>query len=125
MALALKFRGIKVDYFEDAVRNDPGWAALAAKFEITRAARDRPALSEAAAGAGHGDDRARASSCGRPTRRWARGWCRSTTTGLKAKFHRPGRAGARRAKAQELAQRLWDIDQAADVTPLVEALAKP
>ena len=35
MSLALKFRNIKVDYFEDAVRNDPGWAALAAKFEIS------------------------------------------------------------------------------------------
>ena len=45
--------------------------------------------------------------------------------GLKAKFIglvEPVHGGA---KAQELAQRLWSIDQAGDVTPLIEALAKP
>ena len=81
MSLALKFRNIKVGYFEDAVRNDPGWAALAAKFQISRAARDRPAVSEAAAGAGDGDHARAASSCAWPRRRWARGSCRSTTPG--------------------------------------------
>ena len=35
MALALKYRNIKFDYFSDAVRGDPGWAALAAKFQIS------------------------------------------------------------------------------------------
>jgi len=29
------------------------------------------------------------------------------------------------AKAQELAQRLWTIEEIDDVTPLIDALAKP
>ncbi len=37
MALALKFRTIKFDHFSDAVRSDPGWAPLAAKFADQRA----------------------------------------------------------------------------------------
>jgi hypothetical protein len=45
--------------------------------------------------------------------------------GLKAKFLDLVEPVHGRAKAQDLAQRLWSIDQMADVTPLVDALAKP
>ena len=119
MALALKFRNIKVAYFEDAVRNDPGWAALAAKFEISAPHEiDRlyPKLRPARVTV----TTARASSCGRPTRRWARGWCPLDDDGLKAKFHRPGRAGAWRGR-----RRSWRSgcgrSMSADVTPLIDA----
>ena len=111
MSLALKFRGIKVAYFEDAIRNDPGWSALASKFEIS---------------APHEIDRLY------PKLRPAR----VTVTTPKGKFVRQAdeAMGSRLvpldddglrakfiglvepvhgAKAQELAQRLWDIDQAA------------
>jgi len=44
--------------------------------------------------------------------------------GLRAKFHdlvEPVHGGA---KARELADRLWSIDRADNVVPLIEALAK-
>ena len=116
MSLALKFRSIKVDYFERRRAQRSGLDGAGREIRDQRAARDRPALSEAASGAGDGDDAQRASSCGRPTRRSARGSSRSTMTALKAKFIglvEPVHGGA---KAQDLAQRLWSID--ADVTPL-------
>ena len=47
---------------------------------------DRPALSAIAAGAGDGHDRARQRSRARPTRRWARASCRSTTPGSRRSF---------------------------------------
>ena len=55
---------------------------VGARIEVRdqRAARDRPALSETAPGARDRDHAPRASSSSRPTRRWARGWSRSTTT---------------------------------------------
>ena len=79
MSLALKFRDIKVGYFENAVRNDPDWAALAAKVHVSAPAeidrlypRLRPARVTVTTALAE-------NSPARPTRRWARGWCRSTT----------------------------------------------
>jgi 2-methylcitrate dehydratase PrpD len=124
LALALKFREIKFDYFSDAVRSDPGWAALAAKFQI---------------GAPHEIDRLY------PKLRPAR----VTVTTTRGKFVRQAdeALGSRlvpfdderlkdkfvnlvepvhgSARAQEFAQQLWTIEQLADVSPLVDALAKP
>ena len=45
--------------------------------------------------------------------------------GLKAKFDDLVGPAFGAARAKELAERLWAIDQADDVAPLVEALAKP
>ena len=45
--------------------------------------------------------------------------------GLKAKFIGLVERVHGGTKAQELAQRLWSIDQMPDITPLVDALAKP
>ena len=81
MGLAARYRGIKFEHFDEKTRNDPAFAEFANKLDRDGARRDRRALSEASAGARHGDDRARASSCGRPTRPGARAWCRSTTKG--------------------------------------------
>ena len=111
MALALKYRNIKVDYFGDAVRSDPGWAALAAKFQIsapTEIDRLYPKLRPA-----------------RVTVMTARGkFTRLAEEALgsrlvpldderlKAKFHDLVEPLHGRAKAQELAERLWSIDTA-------------
>ena len=81
MSLALKFRNIKFDYFERRRAQRSGLGGAGGEIRDQRAARDRPALSEAAAGARDRDHGRAASSRGRPTRRSARGWCRSTTTG--------------------------------------------
>ena len=124
MALALKFRNIKVAYFEDAVRNDAGWAALAAKFEISAPHEiDRlyPKLRPA---------RVTVTTSGGKFTRLAEEALGSRLVplddaGLKAKFIGLVEPVHGSATAQELAQRLWSIDQMGDVTPLVEALAKP
>jgi 2-methylcitrate dehydratase PrpD len=123
MALALKFRGIKVAYFEDAIRNDPGWSALAAKFEISAPheidrlyPKLRPARVTVTTPKGKFVKQADEAMGSRLVP--------LDDDGLKAKFIglvEPVHG----AKAQELAQRLWDIDQAADVTPLIDALAMP
>ncbi len=124
MSLALKFRNIKVAYFEDAVRNDPGWAGLAAKFEISAPheidrlyPKLRPARVTVTTGKGKFVRQADEALGSRLVP--------LDDDGLKAKFIglvEPVHGGA---KAQELAQRLWSIDQMPDVTPLVDALAKP
>ena len=123
MALALKFRNIKVGFFEDAVRNDPAWAALAAKFQIsapTEIDRLYPKLRPARVTV--------TTSRGQFTRMAEEALGSRLVplddNGLKAKFHDLVEPVHGRAKARELAQQLWDIDKLGDVTPLVEALAK-
>ena len=124
MALALKYRNIKFDYFSDAVRGDPGWAALAAKFHISAPHEiDRlyPKLRPA-----------------RVTVTTARGkFVRQADealgsrlvplddTGLKAKFHGLVAPVHGDERARDLAQSLWTVEELTDVTPLIEALAKP
>ena len=124
MALALKYRNIKFDYFSDAVRGDPGWAALAAKFQISAPHEiDRlyPKLRPA-----------------RVTVTTARGkFVRQADealgsrlvplddTGLKAKFHGLVAPVHGDERARDLARRLWTVEELTDVTPLIEALAKP
>jgi 2-methylcitrate dehydratase PrpD len=124
MALALKFRGIKFDYFGEDVRSDPGWAALAAKFDIAAPHEiDRlyPKLRPA-----------------RVTVTTARGkFVRQADEalgsrlvpldddGLNAKFFDLVEPVLGREGARDVAQRLWEIEACANVAPLVEALAKP
>jgi hypothetical protein len=45
--------------------------------------------------------------------------------GLKAKFHGLVAPVLREPRARELAARLWAIEEAGDVAPLVEMAAKP
>ena len=124
MGLAARYRGVKFEHFDEKTRNDPAFAEFADKLTVIGAGRDRPALSAAAPGARHGDDAARASSCARPTRPGARGIVPLDDEGLIAKFL--GLVGPvfGEARAKELSERLWTIDEADDVAPLVEALAK-
>ena len=95
MALALKFRSIKVEYFEDAVRNDPGWAALAAKFQISAPPEiDRlyPKLRPARVTV----TTARGNFMRQADEALGSRLVPLDDAGLRAKFHRSGRAGARR-----------------------------
>jgi 2-methylcitrate dehydratase PrpD len=124
MSLALKFRNIKFDYFEDKVRNDPGWAAIASKFEISAPheidrlyPKLRPARVTVTTVKGKFVRQADEAMGSRLVP--------LDDTGLKAKFIglvEPVHGGA---KAQDLAEQLWSIDGAKDVTPLIDALAKP
>jgi 2-methylcitrate dehydratase PrpD len=124
MSLALKFRAIKFAYFEDAARNDPGWAALAAKFQIsapTEIDRLYPKLRPARVTV--------TTSKGTYVRQADEAMGSRLVPldddGLKAKFLDLVEPVHGRAKAQDLAERLWTIDATADVTPLIDALAKP
>jgi 2-methylcitrate dehydratase PrpD len=124
MSLGLKFRNIEVAYFEDAVRNDPGWAALASKFEISAPheidrlyPKLRPARVTVTTSKGKKFVRQADEAMGSRL-------VPLDDDGLKAKFIglvEPVHG----AKTQALAQQLWDIDGAKDITPLIDALAKP
>jgi 2-methylcitrate dehydratase PrpD len=124
MALALKFRAIKVGYFEDAVRNDAGWPALAAKFQISAPheidrlyPKLRPARVTVTTARGASFTRLAEEALGSRL-------VPLDDAGLKAKFEGLVEPVHGAAKARELVQRLWNIDRMPDITPLAEAMAR-
>jgi 2-methylcitrate dehydratase PrpD len=123
MVLALKFRGIKFGYFEDAVRNDPGWAALAAKFDISAPHEiDRlyPKLRPARVTV----TTSRGSFVRQADEALGSRLVPLDDDGLKAKFHGLVEPVLGDGRAREVARQLWDIERLANVAPLVEILAK-
>jgi 2-methylcitrate dehydratase PrpD len=124
MALALKFRAIKLEHFGDEQRRDPALAALAAKLHVTAPpAIDRlyPQLRPA-----------------RVTLTTARGtFTRQADEalgsrlvplddqGLQAKFHGLVEPSLGAVVAADLARRLWTIEALDDIGVLVNAMAKP
>ncbi len=105
------------------MRNDPVWAALAAKFEISAPheidrlyPKLRPARVTVTTAKGKFVRQADEAMGSRLVP--------LDDAGLKAKFIglvEPVHG----AKAQQLAEQIWSIDGAKDVTPLIDALAKP
>jgi 2-methylcitrate dehydratase PrpD len=124
MALALKFRRIKFDCFGDAVRSDPAWSGLAAKFAISAPQEiDRlyPKLRPA---------RVTVTTSRGTFTRLAEEALGSRLVPLedeplKAKFHDLVAPVLGEAKARDAAQKLWEIESVPDVSPLIEMLAKP
>jgi 2-methylcitrate dehydratase PrpD len=123
LCLALKFRAIRFDYFEDAVRADPAWPALAAKFAISAPheidrlyPKLRPARVTVATARGSFTRLAEEALGSRLVP--------LDDEGLQAKFHDLVAPVLGEAKARDAAKRLWEIDSAADVAPLIESLAK-
>ena len=123
LGLALKFRGIKFEHFEAAVRRNPEFAAIARKISISAPPEiDRlyPQLRPA-----------------RVTVTSARGtFTRQADEALGSRIVPLDDAGLR-AKflglvapilgadaAEPLADRLWCIEDTGDVAPLIEAMAK-
>jgi 2-methylcitrate dehydratase PrpD len=124
MALALKFRAIKFDYFTAAVRADPELATLANKVHVSAPAeidqlypRLRPARVTITTARGKFVRQADEALGSRLVP--------LDDAGLKAKFHGLVAPVLGVAVATDLAQRLWTIDAIDDVAPLIEALAKP
>ena len=123
MSVALRYRGIKLEHFADAVRRDPAFDQYARKLHVTAPAEiDRlyPQLRPA---------RVTVTAAGRKVTRQADEALGSRQVplddaGLKAKFHGLVAPVLGEARAGELAQRLWDIEALDDVAPLVEATAK-
>jgi 2-methylcitrate dehydratase PrpD len=96
MALALNFRAIRFQYFEESVRRDPSIAALAKPDGDLGAHRDRPALPAAAAGARDRNHHARqVHAAGRRGARLAA--VPFDDDGLKGKFLGAGRPCTARA----------------------------
>jgi 2-methylcitrate dehydratase PrpD len=125
MALALKFRAIKFDYFTESMRRDPALAALANKVHVTAPAeidqlypRLRPARVTITTANGQQFVRQADEALGSRL-------VPLDDTGLKAKFHGLVAPVLGSAAATDLAQQLWAIDTVENVTPLIEALAKP
>jgi 2-methylcitrate dehydratase PrpD len=123
MSVALRYRGIRLEHFADEVRRDPAFDQYARKLNVTAPAEiDRlyPQLRPA---------RVTVTAAGRKFTRQADEALGSRQVplddaGLKAKFHGLVAPVLGEARADELAQRLWNIEALDDVAPLVEMTAQ-
>ncbi len=124
MGVAARYRGISFAHFDEQTRADPAFHAFASKLSVTAPAeidalypRLRPA---------------------RVTVKTARGkFIRQADealgsrivplddAGLKEKFYDLVGPMFGAARAKDFGERLWTIEDASDVAPLVEAIAKP
>src|SRR5215831_2718435 len=122
MALALKFRAIRFAYFEETVRRDPSMAALAGLIEIsapTEIDRLYPRLRPARVTV----TTARGTFTRQADEALGSRLVPFDDDGLKGKFLElvtPVHGDA----AKTLAERVWTIEESANVRPLIEALAK-
>jgi len=123
MALALRYRGIKIEYFDEKFRRDPALAALAAKLRVSAPAEIdklypqlRPARVTVTTARGkftrHADDALGSRLV--PL----------SDDGLTEKFYGLVAPVLGEARAAELARRLWAIEDEGDVAPFIEAMAK-
>jgi 2-methylcitrate dehydratase PrpD len=124
IGLALKFRAIKLEHFADAVRRDPGFAAIARKLSVT-APPDVDRLYPQLRPARVTVTTARGSFTRQADEALGSRLVPLDDTALEAKFlDLVGPVlGTERAKA--LAGQLWSLDTISDVAPLVESMAKP
>jgi 2-methylcitrate dehydratase PrpD len=123
MAVALKHGAIRLEHFTESARRDPALAALAGKLNVTAPAeidrlypRLRPARVTLAT--------ARGSFTRQADEALGSRLVPLDDAGLIAKFHGLVTPVLGEAKARDLADRLWTIEQADNVAPLVEMMAK-
>ncbi len=123
MGLAARYRGVKFEHFDEKTRKDPAFAEFAGKLTITAPAeidqlypRLRPARVTV-----H-------TSNGKFVRQADEAWGSRIVplddAGLVAKFHDLVTPVYGEKRAKELSERLWNIEQLKDASPLIEALAK-
>jgi 2-methylcitrate dehydratase PrpD len=120
----LRRRGIKMKYFEDAERRDPAFDVIArllhvsAPPEIDRLYPQlRPARVTVTTGRGAFTRQADEALGSRIVP--------LDDAGLKAKFDELVEPVLGAARVAELRERLWEIESAGDVRPIVELAAKP
>jgi 2-methylcitrate dehydratase PrpD len=123
MALAMRYRGIKIDYFEEQFRRDPALAALAAKLHVSAPAEIdklypqlRPARVTVTTARGNFTRQADDALGSRLVP--------LSDDGLTEKFHGLVAPVLGEARGDELARRLWAIEEESDVAPLIDAMAK-
>ncbi len=122
MGVALKFRGIKVEHFDAAVRRDPWFTASAGKLNVTAPPEVdrlypqlRPARVTVATARGSFTRQADEALGSRIVP--------LDDTGLREKFSDLVAPLLGSTAAGELANRLWSVDEIGDIAPLVEAMA--
>jgi 2-methylcitrate dehydratase PrpD len=123
MGLAARYRGVKFEHFDEKNRKDPLFAEFASKLTVTAPVeidqlypRLRPARVTVTTGKG--------TFVRQADEAWGSRIVPLDDAGLIAKFLDLVTPVHGAAKAKELSERLWNIDKADDVAPLVEMLAK-
>jgi len=124
MGVALKFRGIRFEHFDAAVRSDPWFAASARKLNVTAPPEVdrlypqlRPARVTVVTGRGSFTRQADEALGSRIVP--------LDDAGLRAKFSDLVAPVLGTPRADELAGRLWSIGEIGDVAPLIETMARP
>jgi 2-methylcitrate dehydratase PrpD len=122
MGLAARYRGVKFEHFDDKTRSDPAFAAFADKLTVSAPAeidqlypKLRPARVTVRT--------ARGTFVRQADEAWGSRIVPLDDAGLIAKFLDLVGPVHGTAKAKELSDRIWTIDDVADVAPLIETLA--
>jgi 2-methylcitrate dehydratase PrpD len=124
MGLALKFRAVKFEHFSEQTRRDPAFAAIARKLNVT-APPDVDRLYPQLRPARVTVTTARGSFTRQADEALGSRIVPLDDAGLKAKFLDLVGPVLGAARAKELGERLWSLDEISDVAPLVESMAKP
>jgi 2-methylcitrate dehydratase PrpD len=122
IGVALRFRGIKVEHFSDETRRDPAFATLARKLNVT-APPDVDRLYPQLRPARVTVTTARGAFTRQADEALGSRIVPLDDAGLKAKFLGLVGPVLGAARAQELSDRLWSIEEIADMAPLVESMA--
>ena len=122
VGLAARYRGIKFEHFDEKTRKDPAFAEFADKLTVSAPAeidqlypRLRPARVTVTTPKGKFVRQA--------DEAWGSRLVPLDDEGLIAKFLGLVGPVLGEARAKDLSERLWTVDKADDVAPLVEALA--
>ena len=123
MGLAARYRGIKVEHFEEATRRDPAFAEFAKKLTVTAPTeidqlypKLRPARVTVATSRGTFTRQADEALGSRIVP--------LDDAGLEQKFRDNVGPVLGEARARTLVRQLWDIEAVADIRPLLDATAK-
>jgi 2-methylcitrate dehydratase PrpD len=122
MGVALKFREIKVEHFSEAKRQDPSFEAIARKLNVT-APPDVDRLYPQLRPARVTVTTARGAFTRQADEALGSRIVPLDDAGLRAKFLGLVGPVLGTAKAKQLDERIWSIEEIADVAPLVESMA--
>ena len=123
MGLALKFRAVKFEHFSEQTRRDPAFAAIARKLTVT-APPDVDRLYPQLRPARVTVTTARGSFTRQADEALGSRIVPLDDAGLTAKFFDLVGPVLGAARAKDLGERLWSLDEIGDVAPLVEAMAR-
>jgi 2-methylcitrate dehydratase PrpD len=123
MGLAARYRGVKFEHFSDATRKDPAFTEFAGKLTVT-APTEIDSLYPKLRPARVTVHTSKGKFVRQADEAWGSRIVPLDDDGLIAKFHGLVTPVYGEARAKELSQRLWDIEELKDASPLIESLAK-